>query len=1441
MSIFVGKQRIKPTSSQYNRWLRALNPGYAKVDDRSFNQLLDFSVQFGSLINFFNLNDEVDGDWVDFFQSDPNMVLSSIDSIKISEIEQYFTQLQKKFEISPQAERTEAQRDGIELLTRLARRFDVWMVALNNNDKASSAAVVLRDNLRFLIENGLSDQLQKLQLHLHQYNINSGEIATNIAFPSFSHTWNLKQRLSATTDDIGLSNEDSNRLFDLMQVILNAFIDGLAELQDYVRFNTPAVESISCHRPQIGLYMAFVRIYHHAQESINTFSTRYARFYHDEVLRAQRLNASADRVYLNFTLEQEDEISSTSIEAKTLFNAGQDINGEDIVYTADKSLQVSAATLACLRMLNVEKGPLIKNDPAKSKENPIVVKRILASEVNLDDEGESSAPWPTFGGSPNDQPVVLGFAISSPYLLLTGGARSVQLQLQYSEAYYETILKPLLKTLSEETGRDESYIFLQVLLGAFKISASSAAEWFEIESYSIDFSSSSAQRTLEETTENIFLQRIFRICFALPASAPAIEPISTDASGSFIPTGQPMVNIYLSQQAIPLKADDGRDVEVYPISLLDKMLLNSATISTQVNGLNNLALQNTDGEIDPSSPFLVFGGTPVLGSYFQLSHRELFVKTPSSLGVTVEWFNLPRDDTGFSGYYRYYTIGPNGTREPNLFNNTTFLGEINIVNPGSWSIADSNVELASQSENVYLFRTKSASAGDCCPSPPTDNNALCSYTGFENLHVITPAYQHLKPNEFPPYYDPANSALRLTLSAPSYAFGNSLYPQNVLNAVIEDLPDTDDCKDKCLCDTRPIADAILCVESILKNCLTITDPNQRSQCIGAKLAEGELVLITALIQCLLRCLTGYENIVDAQTLTAIKDNCQDLLPQKSAMRLQNIKKILESVKALKKANGNLESESCGATCQSFFKVAVILFNTKQHVRQCADGENQADCERARLVSALEQIQAIYDASLTACMGACMAPTQELKYPNEPYLPQAISVHLDYQAACTVFDISRENAAESSSSFFHLLPFNGYRQLNCSSSLALPLLPNYVNNGNLYLGMSRLLSPQQLTLLFQLSGGCGLQLPAPQWSLLYDNHWRVLPPIDDLHDSTYGLQNSGIVALDIQQISNTNNTVLNSQYTWLRASVIDRSENFPLTQAIFPNALPASRVMKEQTIKSIPSDEEREDADIIEGNLSARADLVLPAHTISSAIEELPYIATVNQPMPSFGGRAPESYPEFEVRMGERLRHKDRAIQAWDYERLVLEQFPDVWKVQALNAHDALHRNAPGHVLVVVIAGPNCMDCSDPTTPNIPNDLLQSIQKSLKQKTSSFVQLHVCNPVYVRVQVKVSVSFNTEENSGANIERLNNDLVHYLSPWYDRASRSTRHGDYASEADIASFILNQSYVRSMESIAYLYEPLPESLESDWYFLTSALQHTIFISNHQTCLAEPDFSY
>jgi hypothetical protein len=130
-------------------------------------------------------------------------------------------------------------------------------------------------------------------------------------------------------------------------------------------------------------------------------------------------------------------------------------------------------------------------------------------------------------------------------------------------------------------------------------------------------------------------------------------------------------------------------------------------------------------------------------------------------------------------------------------------------------------------------------------------------------------------------------------------------------------------------------------------------------------------------------------------------------------------------------------------------------------------------------------------------------------------------------------------------------------------------------------------------------------------------------------------------------------------------------------------------------------------------------------------------------------------------------------------------------------------------------------------PTATAELLGQIQTYLEGLAGSFIQLHVVNPLYVRIQVRTTVQFHAGSDAGAYTEQLNKELVEYLSPWFYDAARATTGGRYVSEGDISEFIQTRPYVEALLAIELEYEPPRHTL--DWYFLTSAQQHQIRVAD------------
>ena len=125
-----------------------------------------------------------------------------------------------------------------------------------------------------------------------------------------------------------------------------------------------------------------------------------------------------------------------------------------------------------------------------------------------------------------------------------------------------------------------------------------------------------------------------------------------------------------------------------------------------------------------------------------------------------------------------------------------------------------------------------------------------------------------------------------------------------------------------------------------------------------------------------------------------------------------------------------------------------------------------------------------------------------------------------------------------------------------------------------------------------------------------------------------------------------------------------------------------------------------------------------------------------------------------TRAAERLRHRNRCITAWDYERSVLAAFPEVRKAKCIphcaGADDWFH---PGHVTIVVVPDLRLRNAVDPLQPKADADTLHRIREHLEDRSSmgndgrhtpdrspQKIALHVRNPRYQRIRLDFKVRF-----------------------------------------------------------------------------------------------------
>lgn len=340
----------------------------------------------------------------------------------------------------------------------------------------------------------------------------------------------------------------------------------------------------------------------------------------------------------------------------------------------------------------------------------------------------------------------------------------------------------------------------------------------------------------------------------------------------------------------------------------------------------------------------------------------------------------------------------------------------------------------------------------------------------------------------------------------------------------------------------------------------------------------------------------------------------------------------------------------------------------------------------------------------------------------------------------------------------------------------------LEEGVLFIGLSGLQPRQSLSLLIQVAENTAdADLPKAKvhWYYLSNNNWIPFEEYEVASDTTDELLTSGIVEFTIPDGINLNNTILPANLHWLKASVSDYSAS--VSEAINIHAQ-AARV----TFQDNENDP----------NHLAKP---LPAETIAKLENDDAGVKSLTQPYESFGGMTAEDSLSFYTRVSERLRHKGRAITQFDYERLVLEAFPSIYKVKCINHTNSDHSLCPGNVLISVVPDFTKLKAVDRRQPKVTLAQLEKIKRYLDGRNSCFISesavtLHVLNPEYEKIDLDFEVRFNPDVTAiEFHLRKLKTAIVQYLSPWaYDDAAE-INFGGKVFKSSILHFVEKQTYV------------------------------------------------
>jgi hypothetical protein len=396
-------------------------------------------------------------------------------------------------------------------------------------------------------------------------------------------------------------------------------------------------------------------------------------------------------------------------------------------------------------------------------------------------------------------------------------------------------------------------------------------------------------------------------------------------------------------------------------------------------------------------------------------------------------------------------------------------------------------------------------------------------------------------------------------------------------------------------------------------------------------------------------------------------------------------------------------------------------------------------------------------------------------PLEPYTPQIEGISLNYNASAAIDDID----------LIHLYPFaNTSKQEQIT--LQPMLFPTLCDEGTLYIGLKDFQPGSNLNLLFQLAEATAdseTDTEPVHWYYLDNNLWKELRKgFEVIKDGTQNLTTSGIIQLALPENMTQDNAVMPKQLFWIKAAVAKNSRSVCETTGVFTQAVSA-------TFK-----------------IGSANDLLRMASPLESGrIEKLqvaqPSIKAVTQPYESFDGAVPEIESAFPLRVSERLRHKGRAIQKWDYERIVLQEFPMIFKAKCINhsfkteawKYDNDVPYAPGYVILAVLPDMKILKAGNAFEPRVPVSMLEKIESHIARRVSPFVRFKAANPRYEKVSFCITVRLVLGADKSYYEEKLKLDLSQFMAPWSIGRYEKFSFGECVVRSDVLQFLEQTDYV------------------------------------------------
>lgn len=737
--------------SQQQRYPKALEQEYVKIDEHGFIDNLVYALGLSKLFNYYNLENKPDGDWSDFL-TDEALILAAISFIKPAELEENFKKIANKSISFNKLEKkqTYLKRCFLEIYS-IALKIDTWFKNLKSVEDFQQTDVLFRNEISNIVETKLSGGLKKFKSFVLAASLKETvNIELDLDFENFSFIWELSKVNASNAIYQGKNiQERINSATEALQEIFQIFYESVIYLKQKALHDLEDSLNKDNHYPEVSLLLTFLKLFEFPQENINQLTSKYLNYYYRNILKQKERSAVNDKTYLKFVLDKESYEATVPKESK--FIAGTDNAKRNVYYSADEDLVVNKIALDKLLNIFIANKKLNIDGELTERVNNIYCSELPVVNWSEKPTMHKRMSYPTFGEDQegrgeNDitmQQASLGLAISSPALFLSEGKRELTIKLQLKKDSFNQLVSKI-KNIGKELNCSYKEAIAKSLLDSLKISITTSEGWMNIKSNIV---------TIDEKSFSLVVK------FDLEATDPAIISVNNKLHHEKISSKYPLLKLIFNN-----------DSYIYSYSLLNEAEIEQVDINTKVFDMKRIMLHNNVGAVNPNSPFYPFGPVPKLGSFLVIGNNEIFQKQLDDLKINLEWLEVPQEPHGFKDLYEDYKMN---------VNNASFEVSVSILKGGKWT-----PEIPEERQKLKLFRT----VDNPNKSVPTVNEKVYYKTRFDNLKMDliyqAPNYESI--NQNPEYNSMSKRGfIKIELTEPVHAFGHSVYPAIVSDITLE--------------------------------------------------------------------------------------------------------------------------------------------------------------------------------------------------------------------------------------------------------------------------------------------------------------------------------------------------------------------------------------------------------------------------------------------------------------------------------------------------------------------------------------------------------------------------------------------------------------------------------------------------------------------------------